>query len=725
MYVLQIMVCMVVLAAKINSYLISLAPSSELPKFSPSMKTNLMNVTLPSIILKRKHRSQDITLGEKFRPRAIIVIVLLLGGDVETNPGPRQCSTYPCGICELHVDWGHRALGCENCDVWYHKSCIDLNTLDFNDLVNRNVTWICYKCHTHNYSCNLFHSYELDPISPTQNRFAVLDNESVFSSPMPGSQLLPSRPRHSSPKTPTQPTAPSHASLPSVSSISSYSSSNATSNGHPPRTEDQLCAKKNNWRTLTVNCNGVANKQAELQHIIEYTNPDVLLLTETKVDSTIKSSEFMPQTYKCFRKDRKRGGGGVLVAVKSYFPSEQVDVQSECETVWASIDMRYSRKLYVGAFYRPPDKGAEPLDELDNVIGNIQSKCKNNSNATIILGGDFNAPDINWESGHTFNFSKAKPLHERLIEIFQDHHLTQLQRDPTRHQNVLDLYATNKPGLVKTMSTIPGISDHEIIVADCDIKPHFAKKKSRKVYSYKNADWRTIRTRTREFANSFLNEMQDRTVEDNWMLFKRHMNKMMEEHMPAKLTSTRNNPPWLTNSLKRMCRKKQRRYNKAKRTLKEDDWRKFYRFKKETLRAIRKAHWDHVNSILVDSIDQHDSKPFWRYIKSRRQENFGIAALKKDGALVRDAKSKAEILNQQFKSVFTQSNPDDRPQLQGEEYPPIEDLAISEEGVLKLLLDIKVNKASGPDNVPGKFLKEMARPSTNTISHILVVSCKR
>ena len=46
----------------------------------------------------------------------------------------------------------------------------------------------------------------------------------------------------------------------------------------------------------------------------------------------------------------------------------------------------------------------------------------------------------------------------------------QLQRNPTREGALLDLIGTNKSGLVKSVHTIPGISDHDIIVLDADLK---------------------------------------------------------------------------------------------------------------------------------------------------------------------------------------------------------------------------------------------------------------
>ena len=57
--------------------------------------------------------------------------------------------------------------------------------------------------------------------------------------------------------------------------------------------------------------------------MIDYTNPDAILLQETKLNKEILSSEFMPSGY-IFRKDRvnQDGGGGVLVAVRSCYPAD-------------------------------------------------------------------------------------------------------------------------------------------------------------------------------------------------------------------------------------------------------------------------------------------------------------------------------------------------------------------------------------------------------------------
>ena len=42
------------------------------------------------------------------------------------------------------------------------------------------------------------------------------------------------------------------------------------------------------------------------------------------------------------------------------------------------------------------------------------------------------------------------------------------------------------------------------------------------------------------------------------------------------------------------------------------------------------------------------SKPFWKYVKSPKQETFGISDLKSNGNVITDSLSKAEILKSQI-----------------------------------------------------------------------------
>ena len=127
--------------------------------------------------------------------------------------------------------------------------------------------------------------------------------------------------------------------------------------------------------------------------------------------------------------------------------------------------------------------------------------------------------------------------------------------------------------------------------------------------------------------------------------------------------------PWFNNTLKRMCKKKQRLFNRAKRTKSAQHWEQYKSFKRDTLKAIRKHRWNYINNVLQLGLDQGDTKPFWKYVRAQRQDDVGVAPLLDNGVLHTDSLSKACILNKQFVSVFTREEVTNIPKLHGPNYP--------------------------------------------------------
>ena len=123
---------------------------------------------------------------------------------------------------------------------------------------------------------------------------------------------------------------------------------------------------------------------------------------------------------------------------------------------------------------------------------------------------------------------------------------------------------------------------------------------------------------------------------------------------------------------------------------------------------IRRARWSYNNDILNLSPIDNNSKPLWRYIRSQRQDNLGVAALKENGRLFSDGTKKADILSGQFASVFTRDSGGTQARLYGPNYPAIKPLTIDQYGVEKVLQGLNVGKASGPDNLPCRLLRELA-----------------
>ena len=69
---------------------------------------------------------------------------------------------------------------------------------------------------------------------------------------------------------------------------------------------------------------------------------------------------------------------------------------------------------------------------------------------------------------------------------------------------------------------------------------------------------------------------------------------------------------------------------------------------------------------------------------------------------------KVSVLNEYFKSVFTKEDTSNIPSLDGYSFPDTSPITITTAGVLALLSNLKIHKASGPDKLPASLLKNLA-----------------
>lgn len=95
------------------------------------------------------------TQEHKCPEKSVFLLLLLLAGDVHSNPGPRP-PKYPCGVCHKAVKWDPQApsVCCDSCDVWYHQHCLAMPDAVFRAL--HNVSWECLRCGLPNFSTSLF-----------------------------------------------------------------------------------------------------------------------------------------------------------------------------------------------------------------------------------------------------------------------------------------------------------------------------------------------------------------------------------------------------------------------------------------------------------------------------------------------------------------------------------------------------------------------------------------
>ena len=83
----------------------------------------------------------------------------------------------------------------------------------------------------------------------------------------------------------------------------------------------------------------------------------------------------------------------------------------------------------------------------------------------------------------------------------------------------------------------------------------------------------------------------------------------------------------------------------------------------------------------------------------------------------------AELINSQFKSVFTMKDGTDHLQTMSHpKYPNIEDMTISIEGVEKIQDNINIHKASWPDKIPNIIHKTCSKDIYPALANILTKS---
>ena len=155
---------------------------------------------------------------------------------------------------------------------------------------------------------------------------------------------------------------------------------------------------------------------------------------------------------------------------------------------------------------------------------------------------------------------------------------------------------------------------------------------------------------------------------------------------------------------KRLFRKAKKSTGKHRDTI----WARYKSGKASINQGMRQAKDNFVTNIINSAFIENDIKPFWKFVRDKSCDNNGTSTLKEEGRLFSDSQSKADILNQQFTSVFSVEDTTTIPTPPGDVFPSMPDIVVHFRGVHKLLSNIKPNKASGPDSIPCRVLKEAA-----------------
>ena len=461
---------------------------------------------------------------------------------------------------------------------------------------------------------------------------------------------------------------------------------------------------------LYTNADNLINKMDELRARVVVMNPDIIIITEV-YPKTCDSTKILPVElditgYICFRSNVMKSSRGVVIYVKDIISAERRNNLSDSnflESVWVDVNINKQDKILIGGIYRSPNSEHDNTQILFDLINRAsQEKCKHK-----IIVGDFNFPEIDWYNWMTSTNENHNSF--RFLECLRDNYLEQFVNQPTRWRdlepgNVLDLVLADSVDLINNLeiTTRIGKSDHLCIEFGLDTSVDACYKGIHTKNYYRG----NYIQAAEDLAKVNWNIMNEMNVIESWNYFYSNVRQVIDSCIPETQYKKKVRPVWMDMYCKKLIEDKFRAWKKYTYSNKREDYEKYRKIRNKIPKCVRHARRKYKKGIARDV--NSNPKAFWKYVHSKSHVKSGIGNLKDNcGNNVTDDRSKADILNNFFSSVFTKETG---------ELPPFDvqvdndicDVIVNVQKVRELLKSVNTSKSTGPDEIHPRFLKELA-----------------
>ena len=161
-----------------------------------------------------------------------------------------------------------------------------------------------------------------------------------------------------------------------------------------------LCKSKNSqlFNIFYNNADQLTNKTSELQQILEQENIDIAVINETlpknPIFEILEENNFKIPGYVCKESTK---GRGVCIFIKDNIEfMRHTDIEDIFKpSVFLKINLPAGDYINIGIIYRSPN-----CSNLENDQLNTQLKLAFKNLKNLIVFGDFNYPQIDWENNH-------------------------------------------------------------------------------------------------------------------------------------------------------------------------------------------------------------------------------------------------------------------------------------------------------------------------------------
>ena len=480
--------------------------------------------------------------------------------------------------------------------------------------------------------------------------------------------------------------------------------------------------KSKQFTIAHLNINGITTegKLDELEQFIETNNIKVLALTETKLDKTVADSQFaIKDFHKPITRHRTRHGGGVALYVHKSLPVQRlasIELGEE-EWIWAKIKT-HNFELLINCTYLPPNL---TTDRLQTFIDNFtEANCRAHAHAptAIISLGDFNSGNIYLDEKRT-QHSGITMFDHKLNDTAQILDLSQVINEPTRvtnnTENLRDLIFTSNKNIVLNSGVLSsfGKLDHFPIFIELELVPpiHNITESFISIWDYHNMDSTLL---TNILINTNWTSIMNTDINTATSNFIATLNNAATAAIPKKrIKQKRKDKAWITAELKRNIRKRDRLFKLAKEAQSDQNWAR-WRYQRNAVTTMNRRLKDEYIQGQVQKLLMHKHNPYkyhqtLKTITGRRRDDIIPPLLGPNGEVVTDDLDKATLLIDYFAAQSTLRVPDNH-ELPSETtnnppVPSLEHITTTEHEVLRILNSLDINKSTGPDGLPTKFLK--------------------
>ena len=375
----------------------------------------------------------------------------------------------------------------------------------------------------------------------------------------------------------------------------------------------------------------------------------------------------------------------------------------DIECIWVEVTNKHKHILF-GVFYRPPSADSEYFSAIETSLNLAVDTGYND----IIVTGDFN-----------FNMLSPSPA-RKISSLCTELAFHQLVDEPTHYtetsSSVIDLILVHNPNNIVSS----GVGDpflEQTVRYHCPVfglikftKPKI-KSYRRQIWNYDQGDYQLLRTKALE---TDWNSLRDNNLDTYAANISNHILLIAKECIPNKVVTIKpSDPPWLTTHIKRFIRKRKRAYRKAKHTNSPAHWIKFKRIRNKTNSMIRESKQSQTDKIANKlKSDSLSSRQWWTTLKYfiSPVSKASLPPLELNGVIYTEEQEKANLLNTFFceQTMLNDQNavlPDIIPYAVTSH---LTDIVLNPSDVKAVLKTLATGKASGPNGLNNRVLKELS-----------------